>query len=90
MRGKSGVIAETHTTPSVRPDLDQPFGEAGCARPVPKKPKKITRLIIAIVVVCCLCSVLCLLLGGYSYGQAMLEKAPIKVVVDDFMKAMEA
>lgn len=65
--------------------------ESNVISPTPKGSNKKLWIFAGIVVaVICICSVLCLVLLGTSFGKVMVEKAPVEAVLDDFMVKMTA
>jgi hypothetical protein len=72
------------------PPPNPPVSPAPLTPPSPKRSKKALWIILAILLLCCLSTILCLALGGASFARVILEKAPIASVLDAFMQDMAA
>ncbi len=83
----------TDESPKLTPEpkVENPVAETNVVPAPPKTSNKNLWIIAGIAIgVLCLCSILCLVLFGTAVGKAMVERAPVELVLDTFMKDMEA
>lgn len=69
------------------PPPDSPASQAPITLPQ-KRSKKLLWILLALCLLCCLSTALCVGLGGAGFAQILVEKAPIARVLDAFMQDM--